>query len=100
MIQNKVIAGTRSLIFRKFLKFPLMRDQEYSAGSIMNHMLVDVENTAKIFFHLPNLIQFPFIVILGISMMYTAVGLAFIGGIFSVIAIGSVASWISKILFK
>ena len=58
-----------------------MRDQEYSAGSIMNHMLVDVDNNGKMFLILPQLVQFPVILTLGIYMIYTVVGTAFIAGI-------------------
>ena len=100
VLQNKVITGTRALIYRKFLKFPLMRNEKYSAGSIMNHMLVDVENMAKIYFHLPQLMQFPVIMLAGIYMIYTSVGIAFIGGVFSVIIITMLVSVITKVLFR
>lgn len=84
------------LIYRKFLKFPLMRNQEYSAGSIMNHMLVDVDNISKIYYFLPQVVQFPIILIIGIYMIYTSVGMAFIGGIGAIITLGSLISFVSK----
>jgi len=77
-----------------------MRNEKYSAGSIMNHMLVDVENMAKIYFHLPQLMQFPVIMLAGIYMIYTSVGIAFIGGVFSVIIITMLVSVITKVLFR
>jgi len=77
-----------------------MRNKEYSSGKIMNLMLVDIENIAKIFFHLPQLLQFPIILVIGIYIIYTAIGLAFIGGIISVITVSLLVSHISKILFK
>src|SRR5689334_19569408 len=99
MLQTKMVIGTRSLMYMKFLKFPLIRNQEYSAGSIMNHMLVDVDNMAKIYFFLPQVVQFPILMSLGIYMIYTSIGLAFIGGAISVVTISLIVSKITAILF-
>ena len=85
-----------ALVYRKFLRFPLMRDQEHSSGTIMNHMLVDVENMSKIFYYMPQLIQFPLVLIIGIYMIYTCVGLAFIGGAGTIVTIGILISWIGR----
>jgi len=65
----------------------------------MNLMLVDIENIAKIFFHLPQLVQFPFTILIGIYIIYASIGLAFIGGIISVVIVTVVVSKITKILF-
>jgi len=99
LLQNQVIAGTKGLVYHKFLKFPLMRNKEYSSGKIMNLMLVDIENIAKIFFHLPQLVQFPFTILIGIYIIYRSIGIAFIGGIISVVIVTVVVSKITKILF-
>jgi len=95
-ILNKLRKGTMALIYRKFLKFPLMRNQEHSAGSIMNHLLVDVENLSKIYYFLPQLTQFPVMLIIGLSMIYSVVGIAFIGGVATVVVIGLLISWIGR----
>ena len=96
---NKIVIGTRSLMYKKFLKFPLIRDQEHSTGSIMNYMLVDIENLGRLYSLLPTIIQFPIMLFGGIFLIYNAVGIAFVGGIFSVLLISSFVSKISKILF-
>jgi len=64
----------------------------------MNLMLVDIENIAKIFLHLPSLVQFPITILIGIYILYTSIGLAFIGGIISVVIVTVVVSQITKIL--
>ena len=76
-----------------------MRDQEYSAGSIMNHMLVDVDNNGKMFLILPQLVQFPVILTLGIYMIYTVVGTAFIAGIVAVVCIGLLIFKVNNFVF-
>jgi len=98
-LQNKIIVGTRSLLYRKFFQFPLMRNEEYSTGSIMNHMLVDVENLGKVFLILPQLVQFPVIITIGIYMIYTAVGMAFIGGIITVVTIAFLIYKVNRLVF-
>ena len=75
-------------MYQKVLKFPLMRNQEYSSGSLINHLLVDVEKTSKILYHVPQLAQFPIMLILGIYLIYTAVGMAFIGAFITIIIVG------------
>lgn len=100
VLHQKIIIGTRSLLYKKFLIFPLMRDQEYSAGSIMNHMLVDVDNNGKMFLILPQLVQFPIILTLGIYMIYTVVGTAFIAGIIAVVSIGLLIYKVNNFVFR
>ncbi len=76
-----------------------MRNQEYSTGNLMNHMLVDVENMGRIFFILPQLVQFPVIMTVGIYMIYTAVGAAFIGGVLTVVTIGLLIYKVNRLVF-
>jgi len=83
-----------ALMYEKVLEFPLMRNQEYSSGSLINHLLIDVEKMSKILYHIPQLTQFPVFVIVGIYMIYTAVGFAFIGAFITILLIGFFISWI------
>jgi len=62
----------------------------------MNHFLVDVENLSKIYYFLPQLVQFPVMLIIGLYMIYSVVGLAFIGGVGTVLIIGLLISWIGR----
>ena len=91
--------GTLSLIYKKSLDFPLIRNPEISAGNIMTYMSVDVENVAKIFSLFPHLVQFPVIILIGISILYASVGMAFIGGFVSVIFTGLSISLLTKKIF-
>ena len=84
------------LIYRKFLRFPLIRSQKYSTGSIMNYMLVDVENLSKIFYFLPQLVQFPVMLVVGVYMIYTTVHKAFVGGLVAMIVLGLLISLVGK----
>jgi len=65
----------------------------------MNHMLVDVENMGKVFFILPQLVQFPVIITIGIYMIYTVVGMAFIGGILTVATIAFLIYKVNRMVF-
>ena len=65
----------------------------------MTYMLVDAENLCKIFFLAPQLVQFPILLVIGIGILYRAVGIAFIAGGITVVLTGSVISWLTKITF-
>lgn len=78
------------------MRFPLIRSQKYSTGSIMNYMLVDVENLSKIFYFLPQLVQFPVMLVVGVYMIYTSVHKAFVGGLVAIIVLGLMISLVGK----
>ena len=65
----------------------------------MTYMLVDAENMCKIFTILPQLVQFPLFLTLGIISLYKAAGLTFIAGCVTVFLTGSTISYITKITF-
>ncbi len=100
MLQNRIKKGVLSLMYTKALKFPLIRNQEYSSGSIINHMVVDVENMSKIFGQLSQIIQMPVIMIIGLYVLFKTVGMAFIGGVLALVALGLVIMWFTKILYQ
>ena len=50
-------------------------------------MLVDAEAMSRLFMFLPQLIQLPIMLMMGIYMIYKAVGLAFIGVTITIILV-------------
>ena len=100
MLYNRVVIGTRCLMYKKSMNFPLMRNQEHSTGNIMNYMLVDIENIGRVYSMLPMFVQFPFMLLGGIVMIYNVVGLAFIGGICSIAITYTVISKLSTLVFE
>jgi len=100
MLQNRMMKGALSLVYKKSLQFPLMRSPDISAGNIMNYMSVDVENMSKIFFLLPQIMQIPFLLVIGIFIIYTSVGIAFIGGGLTLVFSACMISWLTKIMFR
>jgi len=96
LLQAKIVKGTRSLVFSKVLAFPLKRSQEYSSGAVLNFMLVDSENASRIFVILPQLVQLPVMIILGIYTVYISVGLAFIGVAITIIIVAFLMSLLTK----
>jgi len=95
-----MMKGTLSLVYKKSLQFPLMRNHDISAGNIMNYMMVDVENMSKIFYLLPQLLQIPLLFTIGIGIIYTSAGAAFIGGGIALVVSTLMISFLSKIMFK
>ena len=92
----KIVKGTRSLVFTKVLSFPLKRSQEYSTGTVVSFMLVDSENASRVFGILPQLIQLPVMIILGIYTVYISVGLAFIGVAITIVIVAFLMSLLTK----
>ena len=92
--------GSLSLMYKKSLQFPLMRNHEISAGNIMNYMLVDVENMSKFFNLLPQILQIPVLFTCGIVIISSAVGTAFIGGAIALFLSAFMISFLTKIMFK
>ena len=92
----KIVKGTRSLVFTKVLSFPLKRSHEYSTGTVLNFMLVDSENASRVFGILPQLIQLPVMITLGIYTVYISVGLAFIGVAITIVIVAFLMSLLTK----
>ena len=92
----KIVKGTRSLVFSKVLNYPLKRSQEHSTGTVLNFMLVDSENASRVFGILPQLIQLPVMIVLGIYTVYISVGLAFIGVAITIIIVAFLMSLLTK----
>lgn len=99
MLQNSMMKGALSLVYKKSLNFPLMRSHDISSGNILNYMSVDVENMSKIFYLLPQIMQIPFLIVIGVYIIYTSVGIAFIGGGFSLVFSAFMISWLTGIMF-
>ena len=65
----------------------------------MNYMSVDVENMSKIFYLLPQIMQIPFLVTIGVFIIYISVGAAFIGGGFALVFSAFMISFLTNIMF-
>ena len=89
-----------SYIYYKSLSFSLIRSQNHSIGSLINHMQVDAMKLDYLFQVISGVIIFPLQLAAGIYIMYYLVGIAFLPG-FGIILLMSVVNYgLGKLYMK
>lgn len=81
MIGINTSNALNALIYQKALRFPLIRSADHSLGSLVNHIQVDSEELAAVGDTLGDVLVLPFSIAVGLYLMYTAVGIAFLSAL-------------------
>lgn len=85
VVGQRIKAVLDMAIYFKVLKFSLLRTSRYSAGDLINLLLVDTHKIYYMFEFYRGVIMFPILMSLALFFMYTQVSLAYLSG-FGVIA--------------
>ena len=76
----KMKTAVDAAIFEKVLVFSLLRTTEYSPGDLVNLLIVDTLKIFDCIKMLEGLIAAPILLLLSTALMYTQVGISFLGG--------------------
>jgi ABC-type multidrug transport system fused ATPase/permease subunit len=86
-------------IFRKTLKYPILRSKKFNSGKIINLLQVDLSQINTLFDNLLDILFVPFQIAAGIALMYIYVGVSFLAGI-GMIIIFAVLQYVGGIYYN